>query len=229
MLIIFLWGGKLACALMVMLFDFGFCSLCSGVRSESEIFVSRTLSVPSYLYLKGRHSTCSAQWVAMVGKGRCSRSFWISLPFRCLCPWVFGLLYQTHLIFPDNLKVLGSEALGLEASYIVKLFYTVKLFCILNSSHLAQSQFRHHMQVSWSCLLSWWDMCLDLKFCANQKSNLGGKICHLHWWITISECLLLEVHCQLRTDCILCNLSLCAPECSKYELFAVPVCCMLLC
>ena len=51
---------------------------------------------------------------------------------------------QTHFIFPDNLalEVLDSEALGLPASYMV--YYFSQTVFILNSSHLAEPQFRYH-------------------------------------------------------------------------------------
>lgn len=179
----------------------------------------------------GRPCRDSTGWVAVVRKRRCFGFCWISSlfswPASCLCLWLFG--GNVSFIFPENLELeaLDPEALGLQATCMK--YYSSQTVFILCSSHLAEPQFRYHMEVLGACFLNWLEMCLDFKFYANQKHSLNGKICHLHQWITIKKYLLLESHCQLRTDCILCNLSLFAPECSKYERFAVTVCCMLLC
>lgn len=53
---------------------------------------------------------------------------------------------HTHFIFPGNLELeaLDSQALGLQASYMVYYYFSQTVF-ILKRSHLAEPQFRYHM------------------------------------------------------------------------------------
>lgn len=70
----FLWGSKLVSALMIVLFYFCFCSLSSGIRSESQGFVLQPSPEHSPYHLvgvwRGDPDQITWEWgLTVVGKG----------------------------------------------------------------------------------------------------------------------------------------------------------------
>lgn len=154
----FLWGSKLVSALMIVLFYFCFCSLSCrirSIRSESQVFVLQPSLEHSPYHLVGVWRGDPAQIAQERGllwwEGEV---LWILLnlfilSMTCQLPLSLTLWMDVSYIFflfPGNLKleVLSSEAVGLQAVYVMYDYFSQTIF-ILKRFHLAGPQFRHHM------------------------------------------------------------------------------------
>lgn len=101
--------------------------------------------------MKGRPSTDSTRaGLAVVGRGGSldlaeSLYSFYDLPTASVPDSLDGCIIHFFL-FPGNLKleVLSSEAVGLQAVYVMYDYFSQTIF-ILKRFHLAGPQFRHHM------------------------------------------------------------------------------------